>query len=45
MPYRGHPNAPYLIPLTVRFLAELKGVATDDLCAAVTANAKRSFGP
>jgi len=45
MPYRGHPNAPYLIPLTVRFLAELKGVAADDLCAAVTANAKRSFGP
>ena len=23
MPYRGRPNAPYLVPLTVRALAEL----------------------
>ena len=45
MPYRGRPNAPYFIPIIMRFLAALKGVTTDDLCAAVTANAERVFGP
>ncbi|MGB9377162.1 MAG: TatD family hydrolase [Mycobacteriales bacterium] len=44
MPYRGKPNAPNLIPLTVRFLAELKGVATDDLCQALMTTADRVFG-
>ena len=44
MPYRGKPNAPNLIPLTLRFLADLKGVGTDDLCRAVTATADRVFG-
>ncbi len=45
MPYRGRPNAPYLVPLTVRFLADLKGIGTDDLCRALTANGERVFGP
>jgi len=45
MPHRGRPNSPYLIPLTLRFLAELKGVSADELCAAVTATANRVFGP
>ena len=45
MPHRGKPNAPYLIPLTVRALAEVKGVGEDELAAAVTANATRVFGP
>ncbi len=44
MPYRGRPNAPYLVPVTLRFLAELKGIALDDLCRAVTATAERVFG-
>lgn len=44
MPYRGRANAPYLVPLTVRFLAELKGVDLDELCAAVTATGQRVFG-
>ncbi|MDQ6650653.1 MAG: TatD family hydrolase [Actinomycetota bacterium] len=44
-PYRGHPNAPYLIPLTVRALAEVKGVDADTVAAAVTATARRVFGP
>ena len=44
MPYRGRPNAPYLIPLTVRALAEVKGVSEDDVAAAVAANAHRVFG-
>lgn len=45
VPYRGRPNAPYLIPLTVRALAEVKGVGEDDVAAATAANAERVFGP
>lgn len=31
-PYRGRPNAPYLINLTVRYLAKIRSVALDTLC-------------
>ncbi len=44
MPYRGRPNAPYLIPLTVRALAEVRGEDEDELAAAIDANARRVFG-
>jgi TatD DNase family protein len=43
VPYRGRPNAPYLIPLTVRALAEVKGVSPDDIAAATCANAVTVF--
>ncbi|WP_106582681.1 TatD family hydrolase [Murinocardiopsis flavida] len=42
-PYRGRPNAPYLIPHTLRALAEVKGMAEDDLAEAVAANTRRAF--
>ncbi|HEV7897367.1 MAG TPA: TatD family hydrolase [Planosporangium sp.] len=45
MPYRGRPNASYLIPLTVRALAEVKNVDLDELCAAISATGDRVFGP
>jgi TatD DNase family protein len=45
MPYRGRPNASYLIPLTVRALAGYLGVDLDDLCAAISATGDRVFGP
>jgi TatD DNase family protein len=45
MPYRGRPNAPYLVPLTVRALAEVRGETEDDLATALAANAERVFGP
>ena len=45
VPYRGRPNAPYLIPLTVRFLAELRGDDLDELCGAISATGDRVFGP
>jgi TatD DNase family protein len=45
MPYRGRPNAPYLVPLTVRAMAQAKGVAEDTMAAALAANAERVFGP
>src|SRR5439155_4926697 len=44
MPFRGRPNAPYLIPLTVRALAEVKGIDEDTLAAAIDATATRVFG-
>jgi len=43
-PYRGRPNAPYLIPVTLRAMAEVRGTAVDDLAAAVAANTARVFG-
>lgn len=44
-PYRGRPNASYLIPLTVRALAEITGADLDTLCATISANGERAFGP
>lgn len=44
-PYRGRPNASYLIPLTVRALAEITGRKLDELCAAISENGERVFGP
>ena len=43
MPYRGRPNAPYLVPLTVRAIAGVKGVSEDDVAAGVSATATRVF--
>jgi len=45
MPYRGRPNGSYLIPLTVRALAGARGTDVTDLCAAISANGERLFGP
>ena len=44
MPHRGRPNASYLIPLTMRTMAETRGADLDALCAAVSANTERVFG-
>ena len=44
MPLRGKPNAPYLLPHTVRFLAERRGVPVAELCAQLAANATALFG-
>jgi TatD DNase family protein len=43
MPYRGRPNASYLVPLTMRALAEIRSDDLDALCAAVAANGRRAF--
>ena len=43
-PHRGRPNAPYLIPLTLRTLAEVKGMDEDELATIVADNARRAFG-
>ena len=43
MPHRGKPNAPYLVPLTVRALAEVTGQDVDAVAAGVSATAARVF--
>ncbi|HHU39338.1 MAG TPA: TatD family hydrolase [Propionibacterium sp.] len=44
VPARGRPNASYLLPHTVRFLADLRGEDPDDLAAVLDANATALFG-
>ncbi|MET1062938.1 MAG: TatD family hydrolase [Aeromicrobium sp.] len=43
-PHRGQPNASFLIPLTVRFMAGIAGVSVDDMCRDIDANTDRAFG-
>ncbi|MFD8082232.1 TatD family hydrolase [Kitasatospora sp. NPDC059722] len=43
-PYRGRPNAPYLIPVTVRSMAATLGLHEDELATAIAANTARAFG-
>ncbi len=45
MPYRGRPNGSYLIPLTVRSLAQTLGRDLDEVCAGISATGERVFGP
>jgi TatD DNase family protein len=45
MPYRGRPNGSYLIPLTVRALAEVTATDLDTLCHAISDTGERVFGP
>ena len=45
MPYRGRPNASYLIPYTLRAMAAVKGVDEDTMAIAVAAASDAAFGP
>jgi TatD DNase family protein len=44
VPYRGRPNASYLIPHTLRAMAEVKGVDEDTLASSVAASTEAAFG-
>jgi TatD DNase family protein len=44
-PYRGRPNASYLVPHTVRAMAEVLGVGEDTLGTAIAANTEAAFDP
>jgi TatD DNase family protein len=44
-PWRGASNSPMLVPLTVRVMATVLGVAVATLCAALSDNAERLYGP
>lgn len=43
-PHRGRPNASYLIPVTVRFMAGILGISLEELCRDIDANTDRAFG-
>jgi TatD DNase family protein len=45
VPHRGRPNAPYLIPVTLRFMADELGISVDELGAQVAANTLEVYGP
>lgn len=45
VPFRGRPNAPYLIPVTIRFMAEELGVEADELAAEIARNTLELYGP
>src|SRR3954453_10892948 len=40
-PYRGRPNAPYLVPVTVRAMAAVAGVDLELMCSSLAANTER----
>lgn len=44
VPLRGRPNAPYLVPLTVRFLAAELDLDVDELSAQLAENTLRVYG-
>jgi TatD DNase family protein len=43
-PYRGRPNAPYLVPLTMRTIAEVQGVELAEACRAVASTSEAVYG-
>lgn len=45
MPYRGRTNASYLVPLTVRRMAEVLGTDLEALCAQLDATSEALYGP
>jgi TatD DNase family protein len=43
-PFRGRPNSPYLIPVTVRFMADQLDMDANELAAQLTSNTKTVYG-
>jgi len=43
-PHRGSPNASFLIPLTVRFMAGIAGKTVEEMCRSIDANTVSAFG-
>lgn len=43
-PFRGRPNAPYLVPITARAMAQTRGDDLDELCAQLAANTEAVYG-
>ncbi|NHA67595.1 TatD family hydrolase [Phycicoccus flavus] len=44
-PWRGASNSPRLVPLTVRAMAAVLGLAVPTLCQALSENSERLYGP
>ncbi|WP_435744410.1 TatD family hydrolase [Nocardioides sp. SYSU DS0663] len=43
-PHRGRTNASYLVPVTVRAMAEVRGDDLEELCRAIDASTEEAFG-
>ncbi|MBD7996109.1 TatD family hydrolase [Arthrobacter sp. Sa2CUA1] len=43
-PYRGRNNASYMIPYTVRAMAEIRGAELSAFCASIASNTERVYG-
>lgn len=43
-PFRGRPNAPYLIPVTARFMAEVRNEDINQLCSQIALNTETVYG-
>jgi TatD DNase family protein len=43
-PFRGRPNAPYLVPVTARFMAETRGEDLNELCSQLALNTESVYG-
>lgn len=43
-PFRGRPNASYLVPITVRKMAEVRGVDVNELSAQLATNTEHVYG-
>lgn len=43
-PHRGRPNASFLVPVTVRFMAGILGISDEELCRDINANTEQAFG-
>jgi TatD DNase family protein len=43
-PFRGRTNSPYLIPVTVRFMAEQLELSVNETAALTAANTERVYG-
>jgi TatD DNase family protein len=44
LPFRGRPNASYLIPVTIRAMAEVRGVEVAELASSVSEATEQAFG-
>lgn len=43
-PFRGRPNSPYLIPLTVRRMAEVRRISAEEMATELTSNTEAVYG-
>lgn len=43
-PHRGRPNASYMIPYTVRGMADVTGIELSELCTQISSNTVRAYG-
>jgi TatD DNase family protein len=43
-PYRGRPNTSYLVPITARFMAEVRDTDLNELCLQLASNTEAVYG-